>query len=229
MHQVTVGQFNGPLHLLLSLIEQEELNISELSLSEVTDQFIRYVESGTVETEELADWLVVAAKLLWIKSQTLLPGEIDMEADPNELAKQLKIYKAYLDAMKGIEVMIKKGKHCYVRTETVRDLTPRFSPPASVMTSVLVVTFQQILARLAPVVQLPKMIMEKTMTIQEKMAHIKDILLKRFTAKFSDLFKDNGSKLERIISFLAVLELVKMRAMDVEQPVHFQDIHIKVL
>ena len=100
--RIKIAQFEGPLDLLLRLIEEEKLNITEISLAHVTEQFLRYLRSQAyLKPQELADWLVVAAKLLVIKSHVLVPS---LELPPEEreeatnLAWQLYQYKLYKEA-----------------------------------------------------------------------------------------------------------------------------------
>src|SRR3989338_9236417 len=107
MYQTKLEQFEGPLHLLLELIEAEKLDITSIALSKVTDQFLDYLtETSDLHPEELADFLVVAARLLLIKSRALLPsltGEGDEEAD---LERQLKIYREYYEASKSMHALL---------------------------------------------------------------------------------------------------------------------------
>jgi len=85
MYQIKLEQFNGPLDLLLCLIEDEKLDISQVSLAKVTDQYLSYIErSENISATELADFLVIATKLLVIKSKTLLPDLVDGEEDSAE-------------------------------------------------------------------------------------------------------------------------------------------------
>ena len=116
--QFKLEQFEGPLDLLLQLIEDQKLEITNISLAQVTDQYIQYLNHAhDLRPEDLADFLVVAAKLLYLKSRALLPAlRLDEEeADAGELEKQLKIYKEYLDASKKIEQMIKAGHFAFAR------------------------------------------------------------------------------------------------------------------
>jgi len=99
MRDVSVEQFSGPFGLLLSLIESEKMDITEISLAKIADEYVTYIRGAQdIDPEELADFLVVAAKLLFIKSKALLPylysGEEDEEID--DLERQLKMYKEFI-------------------------------------------------------------------------------------------------------------------------------------
>ena len=99
-HIFKLEQFEGPLDLLLRMIEEEKMDVTQVALSKVTDQFIQYL-TGVEEKqpEELADFLVVASKLLLIKSRVLLP-QVVLEEDGSDLEKQLRIYKEYFEKTK---------------------------------------------------------------------------------------------------------------------------------
>ena len=115
MYKVKLEKFEGPLDLLLQLIESADLDITEISLSQVADQFMRYlIEVENKNPDELADFLVAASRLLLIKSRILLPNlHIEDEGEAMELEIQLKIYKEYYEANLAIlekaETLDEKG------------------------------------------------------------------------------------------------------------------------
>src|SRR3989338_1878896 len=101
--ELTLDQFSGPLDLLLSLLEESKLNISEVSLSSITEQYLTYLD--TLEdnrAEELADFLVVGSRLLLLKSKMLLPQFAPEEDEGTSLEEQLRLYKVFLEASKGV-------------------------------------------------------------------------------------------------------------------------------
>src|SRR5512147_3265515 len=104
-------KFEGPLDLLLQLIEQEKLSISEISLSKIADQYLESLgQVAEKDPDELADFLVVAAKLLLIKSRELLPSAAPAEEEGPSLESQLKMYKIFWEAAQRIEAQIKKRR-----------------------------------------------------------------------------------------------------------------------
>ena len=109
-------KFEGPLSLLLKLIEQEELDITQVSLANVADQYVNYIrQSDHINPDEVADFLVVAAKLLLIKSRALLPYLYpEEEEDIEELQQQLRMYQEFVKASKGINLMLGKKKFMLV-------------------------------------------------------------------------------------------------------------------
>src|SRR3990167_7246611 len=113
--KIKLEQFEGPLDLLLTLIEEQKIDITQVSLSQVTEQFLQYVSTARgMHPEELADFLVVAAKLLFIKSKTLLPS-LHIEEEDGDLEKQLKMYKLYYDASQRIQAMLAQRRYSFSR------------------------------------------------------------------------------------------------------------------
>ena len=111
MYKIKLEQFEGPLDLLLQLIEKEDLNINQISLARIADEYINYVNSRkNIPLDELSDFLLVASKLLYIKSKSLLPYLEWNEAEDEaiELEEQLKLYREFLDASQKVESLIKQ-------------------------------------------------------------------------------------------------------------------------
>jgi len=227
-YKIKLEKFEGPLDLLLQLIENQELDITQVALAKVTEQFIEYVEnSGQLNPEEVADFLVIASKLLLIKSKTLLPSlEIDDE-EASELEHQLKIYKEYYEASKVIEQMIEEQRFAFAREKPIRVFQRRFSPPLGLRIKDLGLMFEEVLKRLEPIVNLPKEIITRTISITEKINQIKKYILEKVSFNFKKLLNNGGTRTEVIISFLAILELVKQRTIDVSQQGMFEEIEIK--
>lgn len=228
MYKIKLEQFEGPLDLLLQLIEQQELDITQVSLATVTDQYIECLhQAENINLEELADFLVVASKLLLIKSKTLLP-ELDFgdAEEATDLENQLKIYKEYLEASKTIQGLIAKRNFTFAREKSPIE-APVFNPPREVTATKLKETFQEILKALKLFVPLPKSIIKRTISIQDKIRQIKDLILAKAAINFKTILFRAKNKTEVIVSFLALLELVKQKAISVSQNQLFDDIEIK--
>src|SRR3989338_9742197 len=114
MYAVKFEQFEGPLDLLLSMIEGEKLDITKVALSKIAEDYLKIVQGATLPAEEVADFLLVASKLLLIKSQALFPN-LAVEDEGPALESQLRLLKLYHDASKNIEAMIKKQNFVYFR------------------------------------------------------------------------------------------------------------------
>jgi len=234
MHRIKVAQFEGPLDLLLQLIEEQKLEITKVALAQVTEQYIQALNQSAknqVSAEELADFLVVAARLLLIKSRALLPflewG--DEEEEGEELTEQLKIYKEYLAAMKTIQKMIGQKHFSFSRAKLRTDQEIDFAPPPKLEKDKLAQIFTDIIRNLDPFLNLPTEVVKKTINIQEKIAQIRERIFKQASTKFSDILKEAKDKTEVIVSFLAVLELMKQKVIMVRQTKIFDDIEIERL
>ncbi|MBI1975153.1 MAG: segregation/condensation protein A, partial [Parcubacteria group bacterium] len=116
--EVKLEKFSGPLELLLQLIEERRLEVTEVSLAEVTDQYIEYVRTSEIMMEEMADFLVVASKLLLIKSRALLPSlELSRseEEEIHDFTLQLQEYQRYREAMQAIQQFVRSDQFIYTR------------------------------------------------------------------------------------------------------------------
>lgn len=229
-YSVKVEQFEGPLDLLLQLIEQNKLDITQLSLSGITEQYIQTLQgaSDRISPHELADFLVVAAKLLLIKSKALMPylswGE---EEEGIDLERQLKMYKEYFEASRVIQRMIGKKHFSYFREKFLVAGDIGFHPPRGITQSKLADIFRTIVEGLMPLSYLPKSVIRRTMNIQEKISRIRNMILDQANVHFSHILKEAKDKTEVIVSFLAILELMKQREVAVKQSAMFEEIIIE--
>lgn len=228
-YTIKIQKFEGPLDLLLQLIEKEELDITEISLAHITEQYLEYLAAiEQLYPDELADFLVVATKLLLIKSHMLLPELAIEDEDEESLTRQLQLYKKYMGAAHQLHDHWKSAAQLYVRPWPKQMLIEReFLPPKGFKTSDMVEILQNILSRLAPVIALPKTRLEKAVSLQEKIAHIQEIITEQARLTFHQLLHSAGSRTEIIITFLALLELVKQKAIVVQQERAFGDITLK--
>ncbi len=224
--------FQGPLDLLLHLIEQEELDITKVALAQVTDQYLAYLAVlQEVEAEFLTDFLVIAAKLLLIKSQALLPkppaslagGEEDDLGE--QLARQLLAYKRYKEAAQTLRRREDSGLRTFVRVAPPPKIEPRLSMD-DVTLNDLVAAVQQALAIRPADAPVGEVLSPVTVTIGQQMALIQDELATHQDVSFKRLLHRASSRVEIIVTFLAVLELIKQYAVDVRQNEPFGDIVI---
>lgn len=226
-YEVALEQFSGPLQLLLDLIEGEKLPITEVSLAKVTDDYLKHLNANDVPAEELADFLVVATKLLLLKSRAILPQlQLEEEEDGSKLAEQLRMYKQFVDASKQIEALYGAGRVMYAREKTVLPKRREFLPPKSVTVTVLQEAFLAVLKRLEPFFALKQTSMERVATVQERMRQLHDAILTRSKMLFTDIVGGATSKVEVVVSFLALLELMKQRVVKAVQGDSFHDIMI---
>lgn len=230
MYEIKLEKFQGPLDLLLQLIEQEELDISEVSLAQVTDQYLEYLEAvEEMNPEEVADFLVVAAKLLLIKSRLLLPSlDLGGEQEVEDLKRQLEIFRKYLEAGRQIDKMWKQGNVGWVREKPLMLKTElhAFVQPPGLTREVLEKALRKVIALLEPIVKLPQVTMLRAISIQEKISSLKKLILEKAHLNWQVLVKQAKDKTEVVVSFLALLELVKQRQVIADQSALFQDIMI---
>lgn len=226
MIQFQIDKFQGPLALLLELIEGEKLDINEVSLAKVTEQYIKHVQSlPAIDPDELADFLVIAAKLIYLKSKTLLPNLRLEEEEGPSLEAQLRMYKEYVEAAKQIEELIRKKRFAFFREKMP---TPEgFFPPKNLAASRLRDIMQSVLQGIQPLLALPKKAMARVISIKEKIEHIKNLIIVHATTSFRQVLRGAKGKTEVVVSFLALLELVKQKIVEAGQEKLFEDIQIK--
>ncbi|MEI7512355.1 MAG: segregation/condensation protein A [Candidatus Uhrbacteria bacterium] len=230
-YEVKIEHFEGPLDLLLQLIESEKLDITSVSLLQVTEPFVKLVREnhGKIAPEDLADFLVVAAKLVYLKSKALLPSlhDDDLEEGP-DLETQLRLYKTFAEAALKIAEMEKLGRSSYART--YRPLKPEvsFIPPEGITGEMLRELYRQMVRRLEPILALPKSSIERAVTIEEKIDQLRTRVSKLLQSSFHRFLSESQDRHEMVVSFLALLELVKQRIVSVEQEGHFADIRLHI-
>lgn len=220
-------QFEGPLDLLLQMIEQEKLDISEVSLAAIAEQFVYHIESNpdAISGHELADFLVVATQLLLLKSRLLVPhAEMDDDLNPQSLETQLKLYRRFVDAARRLQTRIEQKLFLYPRQASTALMQPAFRPPTELKAEQLHASMVEVLDRLKPIIILPQSVMEKTVTLHEKMTQIQSLLKQAKGVSFRRILSEARSKTEQIVSFLALLELVKQEEVHARQSSAFDDI-----
>lgn len=231
-YQVRLPDFEGPLDLLLHLIEREELDITTLSLAAVTGQYLEYLTVlEQLQVDAIADFLVIAAKLILIKSQALLPRppETAREGEEDagdELVRQLITYKQFKEVARGLGEIEAANRRTFVRV----------APPPKIEKKVDLsgVTVEQLLrlVREALAVEKPQesvgaVVRPYTLTIRDQIALIRHRLSQQSQVNFRRLLECAGSRIEIIVTFLAVLELLKRRTVVVRQEAMFGDILIE--
>lgn len=228
MRKIKLQQFEGPLDLLLQLIEQQELDITQLSLATVTEQYLAYLKDPSgMSPDELADFLVVAAKLLLIKSRALLPELVGEDEDGSDLEQQLKIFREYYEASRQLWKLILRRKFSYAREKPAVAIEPVFSPPPGLTAPKLRELFLNVLREIEPIVSLPREVATRAISIREKIEQVRQMLLERAMVNFGALLRTARTKVDVIVTFLALLELVKQRSAVVVQESLFAEIVVK--
>ena len=230
MTQIKLQQFEGPLDLLLTLIEQQELDITQISLAQVTEQFLAFVKQlEQVNPTALADYLTIAAKLLVIKSKAILPSleveTIEEEGEEN-LTEKLVRYKQFKEAAKYFKELDSRGLQSFTRAKVFSQRI-HFFPDPTVDSSTLRTAISSVVNALKELDSLPKAKIREAISIQEKIAVLQLQLSSQIETKLSDLISGAKNKEEVIITFLALLELIKQKMFTVDQDALFMDITIK--
>lgn len=233
---IKIEQFDGPFHVLVEMLESQRLDITQVALSQVTEQYLKAInppasEAGSHKSADphvLADFLVVAAQLLYLKSKVLLPMLADDEAeDEASLEDQLKMYKQYYEASKVVEKMLKASNFSFAREKLAVDVEVLFNPPHSLTTDKMKSLFIKVVVGLEPIVRVPKQIKRQVISIRDKIKHVRDHIIAKMTSSFSELVKGSKDRTESIITFLALLELVKQQIVNVEQSEQYGEINIE--
>ncbi|MFA6526692.1 MAG: segregation/condensation protein A [Candidatus Buchananbacteria bacterium] len=229
VYQIKLEQFSGPLDLLLSLIQEQQLDISQVSLAKVTDQYLAYLdEHKDLPAHDLADFLTVATKLLVIKSKTLLPQLADDEEDSAEqFEAQLRMYKEYLEASKKIEAILAENNYTFTRERLPVDFRPKFSPPPKLAVSDLTSVFEEIIKRIEYITQLPEKIMQRIVSLKEMVGDIRSALLKAQKISFRDVLAKAKNKSDAVVCFMALLELIRSGEAAVNQKGIFDEIEVE--
>jgi segregation and condensation protein A len=232
MLNVKLEKFEGPLSLLLKIIEAEKMDIAEISLAKIADQYVEFIRNTSdIDPESMADFLVVAAKLLYLKSKALLPYLFPVEDEGvDDLERQLKMYREFLEAMKKIEARLKEKLFMFEPTERklwkiIGEEDKFFAPPKKLQKEELPEIFKEFLAK-NRIIRLEEKTIEHKVNIEEKIQGIRDALLSKINFSFREFLAKAESKTEVIVSFLAVLELMKQKTISVEQGELFAEILI---
>jgi segregation and condensation protein A len=230
-YQVALPVFEGPLDLLLHLIEREELDITQVSLAQITNQYLDYLARlSDRDPESLADFLVVAAKLLLIKSRVLLPQPptppvYDEEDVGEDLVRQLIEYRRFKGAAHWLKEMDDQGLRAYLRLAGA----PPLEQPVDlgdVTLDDLLVAVRQVLAVKPPAPSVDSTVPPVTITIADQMVFLERRVARSRTVSFRRLLGRATSRLEVIVTLLALLEMIKQRKVTVQQDRLFGDIQI---
>ncbi|MEK7079883.1 MAG: ScpA family protein [Patescibacteria group bacterium] len=236
MDELTLGKgfhirtesYEGPFELIIDLIEKRKLSINDLSIAQVTDDFIQHVRGqGKFPMEDAAQFIGVAATLLLIKSKSLIP-ELELseeeEGDVDDLKRRLRMYERVREARQelarvfGKNVMVPAGE---------RAPEPMFAPSRDLTLERLESVLKDALASLEKEVEaLPEARVRPLVTIEEMMDTLLERVQKAMTLSFKEFSGGTRAKVEVIVSFLALLELVKEGAVEALQQGSFSDISI---
>lgn len=230
-YTVETEVYHGPLDLLLQLIERAELDITKLSLARVTDQFLEYMRTlETLRAERVSEFIVVAARLMQIKSEALLPRPVVRqpgEEDPaQELVQQLILYKQY----KNIALLLEKRQADNLRSHLRQAPAPKVEGRLDLSDVTLLdlhAAAQRVFSREDLRVPLAAVVTPPKVTIREKIRGIAAALHDKTLVHFRELIVNTPNRLHVVVTFLAVLELVRRYRIAARQEELFGDIELR--
>lgn len=222
---VKVGEFDGPLDLLLGLIEERKMHINDVGLAQVTDDYLSYVQKhGSFPLSEVSQFILVATTLLLIKSRSLLPNlELtdEEQMDVAELERRLKHYQIIKKASRALYQQWGRSPLRAPARAPMR-MMAHFAPGDTTLTQ-LIETLKKLIATLPIATFLEVAHVASIITLEEMIDKLKERLMKATKTRFRDL-THNASPVEVVIHFLALLELVKSGFIVATQDKPFNDI-----
>lgn len=244
MHNLTIRieSFEGPFDVLFKLIEKNKIDIYDIPIAELTDQYISYIQSMEKDDmDSMSEFIVMAATLLEIKSKMMLPSETEKkeEDDPREeLVKRLLEYKKF---RKIAEILCKRDKENGIsyfkeRDKSIIESVKEAAPPNideilnGVDLNMLYSAFEEVLKRKDSRIDKNRIgfnsVKKAIFNIGDKMRYISDILIVKKRFKFNEIFRKDTTKAEVVVTFLAMLELIKVKKILVVQESVFDEIVI---
>ncbi len=245
-YEVKIDAFEGPIDLLLHLVEKEEMEIKEVKLAEITEQYLDYLSTmQELDLDVASEFLVMATQLMEMKVQVLLPGgeKTDTKSEdtnPREkLIHQLLEYKKYKSLASKLQQFEQQQKQSYTRNVAplLSELEfPDHNPLENVEVDDFVEAFQTAFADYQQRKQEEETAAEsepqlthlrpEDVTVEEQQAYLRQRVNKQQTITFNNIFSDLQTKIEIIVTFMALLELIKQQEVRVEQEANFAQIKL---
>ena len=229
-YKFKLDQFEGPLDLLLHLIKITKIDICDIFLSDITEQYLEIMKNiDDVDIEKASEFINMSATLLEIKSKHLLPRdpvETDEEDPEERLIRQIEEYKLFKEQSEKLSKIEDVNKLFKAPDDSVGEF--KYELPEKLSVDAMIKAFTEVMQKMtikAEVVQ-EKKIQKDRFTVAQKITQIKDMLLTRDRFKFTDMFESSYSRSEMINTFLALLELLKRQYITVTQNELFDDIDV---
>ena len=231
-YRVRLDVFEGPLDLLLHLVKKNEVDLSDLPVATITDQYISYIDLlQQLNLDRAGEYLVMAATLLHLKSRLLLPSEevVDEESgeDPRaELARQLLEYQRFREAAEMLDRNSMLGRDVFTRVPLRNEAIDGQDVVRDVMDEIYDVSLGDLLDALQEVLKnaepgIVHQVLLEQVSLRERVCLVLDLLRERTQVAFTDLFSTDISRLQILVTFLAALELVRTRIIDINQDERF--------
>ena len=231
-YRVELPVFAGPLDLLLHLIERDELDITAVSLAQVTGQYLEQIRQlGEDQLEGLIDFISIGARLVLIKSRALLPrppmlpGGEDEEDPAEALLRQLRSYKRFKAAAQWLDARQRRGLRTYLRVAPPPRLDEHLDL-SGVSTATLLAAMQAVLARVETKEESLDVVRPRQITIEDQMGKLRHRLGRGRSFFFADMLINPRDRTEVAVTLLALLELIKRRKAQVQQTHLFGPIEV---
>lgn len=233
MHYVTkINEFEGPLDLLLHLIKKSNIDIYDISLSDITDQYLEYIhQMEELNLDIASEYLVMATELLEYKSRSLLPKKIEddkEEEDPKEeLIKRLVDYKKYKEITSEFKKLEDIRSEIYTKTPSnINEYDEKVINNSELSVNDLISAFKKFIDRKEYEKPLNTKITTKELSVSDRIIKIKEILKTKNEVNFIDLF-DKLTKDYVVVTFLSILEMSKNKEIEIKQDNNFGNIIIR--
>jgi len=225
-YKVKLEQFEGPLDLLLEIVEAKKFNILHLSLSALAEQFLAYLRTIPEKNlSEISGFIAVGARLALLKSRELVPSLIEEEdGTENNLKRQLAVYQPYRVAAKKLERLSKSLKRYFSRDAFISQ-PPVFTFPSGLTSQILADSMDNVLGRVDHARKIPQAKIKETISLDECIDHLKRVMQGKDSLNFTSYLSDKLPQ-EHVIHFIGLLELVRVGHVTVKQRVAFGTIEI---
>jgi len=233
-YKVKLEVFEGPLDLLLYLIKKDEVDIYDISIERITQQYLEFMDAfQTLDLEIAGEFVVMAANLIYIKSRSLLPAHVQPpeeeaeEDDPRwDLIRQLVEYKKFKDAAAQLSQREIEQSNLFGRaSESIE--TPPERPLGDVSVLDLINAFNKVLKRIGEKSEDLREIFEENFTVSDKIDLIMKLTSSGVPLKFTELFANAASRTEIVVTFLALLELIRLKQLKATQEEPFGEIELR--
>lgn len=229
MFQVKTQQFEGPLHLLLELIEDQKLDVTRVSLAHVADDFLKHIDKKEgIDLGSLSDFLLVSSQLILLKSKALLPlfeFTKEEEVEIEDLEQRLKEYQRFKAVSQEIGKVRSLNKICFSKDE--ENFVSIGFIPQDISKEQLHEVYVKILQEIPTKEELANHVMEEVVSLEEKIGQLGKTIEKRMKVAFHETIQQAENKIDIVVTFLAMLEMIKQRIVSVQQSELFGDIIIE--
>lgn len=227
-YKVKLSEFEGPLDLLLEIVEAKKFNVLTISLSQLAEEFLNYLKALPEKNiYEITQFIAVAARLALLKSRELVPSLLTGDQDGEEnLKNQLALYHPYRAAAKKLERISRSKKKFYSR-EAFYAHPPVFSFPNGLSVDILTQNIKNALGSIDHARHIPQAKVTETLSLEESIEHLRKVIKGEISFNFTSFLKEKKSE-DHVVHFIGLLELVRCGQVEAKQKVAFGTIEISV-